>query len=39
MAGEPLLAALAARAHVLAVTLLVDEADDLRALLLAKVRR
>ncbi len=30
MAGEPLLAALAARAHVLPVTLVVDEADELR---------
>ena len=39
MAGDPLLAALAARAHVLPVTLVVDEADDLRRLLLAKVRR
>jgi tetraacyldisaccharide 4'-kinase len=39
MAGEPLLAALAARAHVLPVTLQVDEADELRALVLAKMRR
>jgi tetraacyldisaccharide 4'-kinase len=39
MAGEPLLAALAARAHVLPVTLAVDEAEELRALVLAKVRR
>jgi tetraacyldisaccharide 4'-kinase len=39
MAGEPLLAALAARAHVLPVTLQVDEADELRALVLAKTRR
>lgn len=38
MTGEPLLAALAARAHVLPVTLVVDEADDLRRLVLAKVR-
>ena len=39
MAGEPTLAALAARAQVLPVTLVVDEADALRALVLAKVRR
>jgi tetraacyldisaccharide 4'-kinase len=39
MAGEPLLAALAARAHVLPVTLAVDEADDLRALVLASIKR
>ena len=39
MAGEPLLAALAARAHVLPVTLAVDESEELRALVLAKVRR
>jgi len=39
MAGEPLLAALAARAHVLPVTLVVEEADALRALVLANVRR
>jgi tetraacyldisaccharide 4'-kinase len=39
MKGEPLLAALAAKAHVLPVTLAVDEAEDLRALVLAKVRR
>jgi tetraacyldisaccharide 4'-kinase len=38
MAGEPLLAALAARAHVLPVTLAVIEADELRALILAKLR-
>ena len=38
MAGEPLLAALAARAHVLPVTLVVDEADELRALVLATSR-
>jgi tetraacyldisaccharide 4'-kinase len=38
MAGEPALAALAQRAHVLPVTLVVDEADELRALVLAKVR-
>lgn len=39
MTGEPLLAALAARAHVLPVTMVVDEADELRALVLAKIRR
>ncbi len=39
MAGEPALAALAARAQVLPVTLVVDEADELRALVLAKLRR
>jgi tetraacyldisaccharide 4'-kinase len=39
MAGEPLLAALAAKTHVLPVTLVVDEADELRALVLAKLRR
>jgi len=39
MAGEPLLAALAAKTHVLPVTLVVDKADELRALVLAKLRR
>jgi tetraacyldisaccharide 4'-kinase len=39
MAGEPLLAALAARAHVLPVTLKLIEANELRALVLSKVRR
>jgi tetraacyldisaccharide 4'-kinase len=39
MAGEPLLAALAARAHGLPVTLKVIEADELRRLVLSKVRR
>jgi tetraacyldisaccharide 4'-kinase len=38
MAGEPLLAALAARVHVLPVTLVVTEANELRTLVLAKVR-
>jgi tetraacyldisaccharide 4'-kinase len=38
MAGEPLLAALAARAHVLPVTLLVEEAEKLRTLVLARLR-
>ena len=39
MAGEPLLAALAARVHVLPVALAVDEADALRKLVLGKIRR
>jgi tetraacyldisaccharide 4'-kinase len=39
MTGEPLLAALAAKAHVLPVTLAVIEAEELRALLLAKLWR
>jgi len=39
MAGEPLLAALAAKAHVLPVTLVVNEADELRRLVSAKLRR
>jgi tetraacyldisaccharide 4'-kinase len=39
MAGEPLLATLAARTHVLPVTLVVEEAEELRALVLAKLRR
>jgi tetraacyldisaccharide 4'-kinase len=39
MAGEPLLAALAAKTHVLPVTLAVIEADELRALVLAKLQR
>ena len=39
MADEPLLAALAAKAHVLPVTLVVKEADDLRRSVLAKLRR
>jgi tetraacyldisaccharide 4'-kinase len=39
MAGEPLLAALEARAHVLPVVLKVAEADELRRLVLAEVRR
>ena len=38
MAGDPLLAALAARAHVLPVTLALDEADDVRKAVLAKLR-
>ncbi len=39
MAGEPLLAALAEKTHVLPVTLVVEEADALRALVLARLRR
>ena len=39
MAGEPLLEALAARAHVLPVTLQVQEADELRRMVLNKIRR
>jgi tetraacyldisaccharide 4'-kinase len=39
MAGEPALAALAAKTHVLPVSLVVQEADALRKLLLAKLRR
>jgi tetraacyldisaccharide 4'-kinase len=39
MVGEPLLAALADKTHVLPVTLLVIEAEELWALVLAKVRR
>jgi tetraacyldisaccharide 4'-kinase len=39
MTGEPVLAALAAKAHVLPVTLAVTEADELRALVLASISR
>ena len=39
MTGEPMLAALAQHAHVLPVTLAVDEVDALRRLVLAKLRR
>ncbi|MDP2297713.1 MAG: tetraacyldisaccharide 4'-kinase, partial [Pseudolabrys sp.] len=39
MAGDPLLAALAAKSHVLPVTLTVDDADALRRLVLDKIRR
>jgi tetraacyldisaccharide 4'-kinase len=39
MAGEPLLAALAEKTHVLPVTLGVDKGDEFRALVLAKLRR
>ncbi len=39
MTGDPVLAALAAKAHVLPVTLVVDEEEKLRTLVLAKLRR
>jgi tetraacyldisaccharide 4'-kinase len=39
MAGEPLLTALGAKTHVLPVTLAVAEADELRALVLASIKR
>jgi tetraacyldisaccharide 4'-kinase len=39
MAGDPLIEALAARVHVLPVTLAVDEMDDLRKLVTAALRR
>jgi tetraacyldisaccharide 4'-kinase len=39
MAGDPALAALAERAQVLPVTLVVDEGDALRALMLGKIRK
>ncbi len=39
MTGAPVLAALAAKTHVLPVTLVVDEADALRRLVMGKVRR
>lgn len=39
MAGDPVLAALAAKSRVLPVTLVVDEAEELRALVLGKLRR
>ena len=39
MTGEPLLAALAAKSYVLPVTLVVEEADALRRLVLGKIRR
>jgi tetraacyldisaccharide 4'-kinase len=39
MAGDPLTETLAARVHVLPVTLVVDEADELRRLVMAKLRR
>lgn len=39
MAGEPLLEALAKRAHTLPVTMVVEEADELRRLIVTKVRR
>jgi tetraacyldisaccharide 4'-kinase len=39
MSGDPALAALATRAQVLPVTLVVDEAEKLRTLVLEKIRR
>jgi tetraacyldisaccharide 4'-kinase len=39
MAGDPLLEALASRAHTLGVTMVVDEADELRRLVTSKLRR
>jgi len=39
MAGEPLLAALAEKARVLPVTMVVQEADELQRMVLAKLRR
>ncbi len=39
MAGEPLLAALAGKTHVLPVTMVVEEMDELRRMVLAKLRR
>jgi hypothetical protein len=39
MASEPLLEALSTSAHVLPVTLVVNEADELRKLALEKIRR
>jgi hypothetical protein len=38
MAGEQLLGALAARAHTLRVTMMVEEAGELRQLLTSKLR-
>lgn len=38
MAGDPLLAALASRSHVLPVTLVVEEEEELRKMVTAKVR-
>jgi tetraacyldisaccharide 4'-kinase len=39
MAGEPLLAALAEKTHVLPVMMVVHEANELRRMVLAKLRR
>ena len=39
MAGDPVLTALAVKSRVLPVTLVVDEADELRKLVLGKLRR
>ncbi len=39
MAGERLLEALATRSHTLPVTMVIDEADELRRLIMARLRR
>jgi tetraacyldisaccharide 4'-kinase len=39
MTGEPVLQALASRAHTLRVTMLVEEADELRRRVTSKLRR
>jgi hypothetical protein len=39
MAGEQLLEALAKRAHTLQVTMVVEEVDKLRRLVMSKLRR
>ncbi|MFZ1068124.1 MAG: tetraacyldisaccharide 4'-kinase, partial [Pseudolabrys sp.] len=39
MTGERLLEALAARAHTLQVTMVIEEADELRRLVVSKLRR
>src|SRR5262245_11364155 len=39
MAGDPLIEALASRAHTLGVTIFVEEADELRRLAISKFRR
>lgn len=39
MAGEPLLEALATRVHTLPVTMVVEEADELRRLIVSKLKR
>jgi len=39
MTGEPLLEALATRAHTLQVTMVIEEADELRRLVMSTLRR
>ena len=39
MTAEPVLAALAAKSHVLPVTLIVDETEELWRLVLGRIRR